>query len=245
MRLGRLTHTGQLEPLEIPLRYVVMPAFEKDPNNKTQSGKRSFSKSTDFYKAKRAAFEKANADKEVVDSATYSLMAGIIGGLSRKPSASEALGGDGPVELSMMWIDKETQLPCKGRIDKYRPHAGGFTDLKTTRDALDFSKAIINYGYDRQAAFYQDGIEAITGQRMAPTLVAVETTEPFESRTARVSAEFLAGGRRKYREAMRRIAEGMATGTFAGYEDPSEWVPPAWYDSEPVTLMIGGQKVTI
>ena len=58
------------------------------------------------------------------------------------------------------------RLDRRGRIDWLLPNA--IVDLKTTINAAPskFSRALIDYGYALQAAWYQEGYEALTGERL-------------------------------------------------------------------------------
>lgn len=64
----------------------------------------------------------------------------------------------GFAEVSIFWIDEETQVPCRARIDYLTPYFAG--DLKSTTDVSDYSLgySIVDYGYYRQAAFYLHGL---------------------------------------------------------------------------------------
>lgn len=66
---------------------------------------------------------------------------------------------NGYPEVSIFWIDEETGVPCRARMDYLNPLFA--TDYKTTANIYDLGYSIIDYGYTRQSAFYLRGIEAI------------------------------------------------------------------------------------
>lgn len=79
--------------------------------------------------------------------------------------ANELLSGNGKDQLSIVWIDEETGIKCKARIDRLTAF-GGFSchvDLKTARsaDPASFMKDAAKLGYFEQAAHYRAGCEAI------------------------------------------------------------------------------------
>lgn len=69
---------------------------------------------------------------------------------------------------------------CKGKLDLYYDHfSNTIFDLKTTDNALDFQRSVINYQYYRQAYYYTEGIAQITGMTPDFVFVALEKTKPF------------------------------------------------------------------
>lgn len=244
LRLGRFIHCGVLEPLAIPMRYVVMPSFELDPDNVTKAGKPSTSTATDYYDSKVKAFKAANEGKEIVDKSDYDILIGISKGLMRSPKAKQYLSERGDAEVSMVWIDKETGLRCKARADLLN---SGINDLKSCQDCMGFAKSIATYGYHRQAAHYIGGYRELTGETKPFRLIAVEKTSPFGVRAAELNEDAIDVGESEVREAMRSIAEAYELNQWPCYEDPTSWCLPSYYvgNDEPIELTIGGQKVTI
>lgn len=248
LRFGSLVHAGQLEPLDIARRYAVMPNYHKDEENRTKGGERSFSKTTTYYKQRVADFQKANGDKQIIGEAEYDEMFGLLKSLASNGDAMKALDGGGEVEVSMVWEDEVTGLLCKGRIDKLKQHEGLFSDLKTTRDALKFTKYIIDLGYHRQVAFYQHGLHALTGLSLTPWIVAIEKDAPYGCRSAPVDPELVRDGWTETRRLLDSVAEAIETGDFPSYPNPTKWVAPANYSpygNEPVALTIGGKTVEV
>lgn len=246
LRLGSLTHAGQLEPLAIAERYAVMPAYERDEENKTKGGDRSFSKSTVYFRTKEDEFIKANQGKRIVEASEYAEMKGIVKALTMNPMAVEAVGGDGDVEVSIVWDDPETGLRCKGRFDRVKSNL--FGDLKTTRDASKFEKFIIDLSYHRQMAFYQDGWRVLHGETLEAHIAAIETSKPYASRAGRVCDQLLSEGLKEQKALLHKVAEAKSTNEWPGYENPSQWDGPEFYTRkrelrEPVEATIGGKKV--
>ena len=253
LRFGSLVHAGKLEPMELAKRYAVMPKFELDEGNRTKPSKKfpngepSQSKSSTYYKTKKSEFEKANAGRIIVGESEYDEMLGVVKSLSENTKAMQAIGGRGDVEVSLVWVHAETGLTCKARVDKLKLEQGTFGDLKTTRDALWFAKHIVDHGYHRQAAFYQHGLHVLTGEKLEPWLVAVDSAAPYGCRAAPVCNELLRDGWSEVLKDMRRVAQAMQTDCFPGYENPDEWMPPSGYRSvtEPIKLTISGKTVEV
>ena len=148
--------------------------------------------------------------------------------VSRHPLAGQIIT-EGQAESSMYWIDSDTGITCRGRIDFLRANA--IVDVKTTIDATPeaFRKSIANFGYDVQAAHYQDGIEALTGDRLPFVFVVVEKTPPYLVGVYQLDDDWLAHGADQIRQARRIYADCEAADDWPGL--PLEIVtltPPRW-----------------
>jgi len=244
LSLGRLIHCGVLEPLAVAMRYAVMPPYENDAGNCTGQGKQSTSKATKYYEAKATAFRTANADKEIVEQSDYDVLIGINRSLMRSERAREYLSERGQAEVSLVWVDPETELLCKARVDFLN---SAINDLKSCVDAVEFSKSIASYGYHRQGAFYQYGYAVLTGEIKPFRLIAVEKTSPFGVRAAPLSDEALQVGESEVRELLRAIADAYDSNEWPCYSDPETWCLPSYYESnsDPIELTIGGETVTL
>jgi len=137
------------------------------------------------------------------------------------PLMAEILGGQRYVEICAVWIDPETELLCKSRIDCLTTF-DGFTviaDLKTCADAspYGFAKSVANYGYHRQNAFYIDGLNALAPRDRMFYFLAVEKSPPYCSAVYRLDYESVEKGRREYRDAITRWKEATETGVWPGY----------------------------
>jgi hypothetical protein len=245
MRLGSFVHCGVLEPEAVALRYIVMPDFTRHAENVTKGGKPSTS-STDWSDAKCAEFKRVNSDKEVIDKDTYRTLLGINRAIAKNKRAAEWLSEPGDSEVSIVWVDDETGLLCKARIDWLPQSRNAITDLKTGRDIQAFPKSIANFGYHRQAAHYTDGLAALHGELVPFRIIAVEPTPPYGVRSAPMNEDTIDIGRSEVRQALRAIAGAYESGEWPGYDDPSSWCLPAYYgDGEEIELTIGGETVTI
>jgi PDDEXK-like domain of unknown function (DUF3799) len=77
--------------------------------------------------------------------------------IERHPQLCKAFTG-GAAEVSIFWTDRVTGTPCKARLDYWKPKA--IVDLKSFENTLGLpirkaiARAIANYRYHLQAAFY-------------------------------------------------------------------------------------------
>lgn len=139
----------------------------------------------------------------------------------------------GRYEVSIVWTDTESGLLCKARMDKVIESLGVIVDLKTTSDARPhaFFGDAARYGYDLQAAFYMDGLHAITGKEHDFAFLAQESDAPYASMmyTATWGGDMHQIGRAKYRPLLAMVAKAKQTGAWPGYgDDPVEVVIPQW-----------------
>jgi hypothetical protein len=105
----------------------------------------------------------ANADKIQMKRSEAEGVIRIVDAVFANEFAVKLLEADGPVEHTILWDDEETGLECRCRPDKIS-HYDGYcviTDIKTCRSVQprQFSRAMWDYGYHRQAAWYWDGVE--------------------------------------------------------------------------------------
>lgn len=185
-----------------------------------------------------AAWEKACADaaeagKEPLfaeDVATFEAMRTALLAESRRRAIATTKG---EYEITLVWDDKRTGLRCKGRIDKLIRGITTAVDLKKTRDAREraFGRAAADYGYALQAAFYMDGLEAVTGKPHKMVYLCQEDEPPYASAMYRVmpNTQAYLVGRWQYRNTLAALAQCKKTNIWPGYgDDVNELVLPAW-----------------
>lgn len=97
-------------------------------------------------------------------------------------------------ESICLFTNPATGLPCKAKLDLvYKNRL--VVDLKTTsqRNYTAFVKSCDTYDYDRQAAYYLDGVG---GKRFV--FVGIQKIHPYDLFIYEPSCEFIAEGRNKY-----------------------------------------------
>lgn len=225
IRLGQLVHSGKLEPGSVAKRYAVMPAYELMPQNVTGKGEQSTSTATTFVKnCRREFYEEAEAaGLTVITQEEYDTYLKILTAIDENKAVVHMVA-TGECELSIVWQDKSTGITCKARIDC--KCQSKLMDLKTSRDDGDrplpesFEWSLWTYGYYSQAAWYQEGWRALTGELLPFWFAVVGTSEPMQCIAAPVGVATLNLGRQKNRERLQGYAEHHATGVWPGYESP-------------------------
>lgn len=214
---GQALHTFNLEVMSFDEKYIVAPNFDR----RTKKGK-----------AASAKFDEDNKGKKRLEQDAYDTILAMAASIETHHFAKRFMWGGKP-ELSIVWRDKATGVLCKARLDYYHQD-GVIADLKSTRDAsvAAFSKAIYNYGYHRQAAFYSAGWEALEDEEPEFIFIAVEKTRPYGVATYIACEDVIIAGRFSYKQALKTYAECYKSGLWPSYpQEISEIHLPAWaYD---------------
>jgi hypothetical protein len=172
MILGTLIHA---EALEGRVEYAVGPQVDR----RTKIGKETWE-----------AFCQDNIGKEVVNEEDAARIKGAVS------SAKELLKqldyqpdkdlGKLWVEAAMFWEDNSFPgVQFKGRPDLIIPHPSGdpdelttVVDLKTTTDFFRFTSKFWQFGYNKQAAWYQWGLRQIGYSKTRFIFAVVDTEAP-------------------------------------------------------------------
>ena len=206
MEFGSAFHSFILEPEAFSKGYVLAPKFDR----RTKEGKETAAK-----------WDVENAGKIPLTAEQMDTLAAMRVSVFNHAGAARMLN-DGEAETSLFWTDDYTGLPCRIRPDwmcKY-----GMADIKSCCGASKdvFSKAIANLGYDVQAAFYTDGMKAVTGRSVSFHFIAVEKNAPFSTACYIASQEMIEVGRAKYRGALELLKWCQENKQFPGYQPNGE-----------------------
>lgn len=121
------------------------------------------------------------------------------------------------IERSMFWRDPEFGFWCKTRPDALPKSRRYLVDLKTSAsaDPEDFQRAVVNFGYHQQAAWYTDGVAEVLGEKPERfAFVVVGKTAPYLVTTCWLDDEAIGWG---------RILNRYARGLFAWCLERGEW----------------------
>jgi homoserine acetyltransferase len=104
-------------------------------------------------------------------------------------------------------------------------------DLKDTQDARSdaFTRSVMNFGYDVQAALYVDVAAAIDGMKRDFYWVAVEKDTPYAVAVYKASDEMLQRGREQYTRAIELYKECAALDLWPAYSQQVQTIElPGW-----------------
>lgn len=180
-------------------------------------------------KAARESRDAAYADgKTPLLPAEHQLVTAIAEAVLSHPVAGVLFQpGTGQPEQSMFWVDDELGVWRRARLDWLRYRGAGrliVPDLKTTMSAEPghLSRAMHQFGYYQQAAWYLDGVRALGldgGEPPAFVFVFVEKTPPYLVTVCEPDPEALHWGGVLNRRAVDLYRRCRATDTWPGYAD--------------------------
>jgi hypothetical protein len=211
---GRAFHTAALEPDLFENRYIVPPDIDK----RTKDGK-----------ARWAKFQEAAEGKEILAAESFELIQAMSASVRNSPAAKCITGGK--AEVCIVWIDEPTGFLCKARLDYVHEVYGFLVDLKTAKDASPdgFAKAMFNYRYHQQLAFYMAGYKAVTGDDSSFIFVAVEKDAPYATAIYEVNERSVQAGCNACRKALDTFSECVKKDEWPTYQNEVQLIDmPAW-----------------
>lgn len=203
--IGRAIHCAILEPDKFAARYVVA-----DADKRTDARYRGLA---------------ADLGGEfVLTRPEHKKLTGMQAAAYRNSKFANYMKLSGRNELSVLTTDPFTGVEVKCRFDR-KGDGMWALDLKKCQDARqnEFMRAISNYGYYMQVAFYVEAWYWETGERMNASrdfpLVAIEENAPHGCVLHYLDDVALEVGRLQFRRALDLYARCLDKGEWPGYED--------------------------
>lgn len=221
MDFGQVYHAKILEPEDFDNRFAVMPNFARDPQNVTDTGKKSTSAATKYVKQRQAQWRDENPGVVEVSEFDHWRVTQIENAIKRHPFASE-LVETSDTELSL--VGEIGGVPFKGRVDLLKP--GVMADLKGCTDAEPraFGRDAVRFNYWLKVAAYVDLAEQ-NGNRIEDVyLIAVETSGEFDCVVYRVPEPCLDAGRKQLHKTLQRYRFAMEKNRWPGIDDGQPWL---------------------
>lgn len=225
MILGEAVHCMVLQPELYYDNFVVIP---EGVSRATKAGK-EFYASLDDSKIKI----KQNVHEQAADITSNILAIKSIKEIINHPQSKK--------ELTILWTDVHHNLPCKARVDICIPEKGIFLDIKTTSKGIDansFAKTIVDYGYDRQIAWYTKALNAAFKRNdFNCSLIAADTSSPYDveiyipdESVISIGTELYKSGLQEYKNIATLINTGIITDIKSTLKDKNFKMisMPAW-----------------
>lgn len=163
-------------------------------------------------------------DRWPISAANFKTLSAMREEFQRDEIAMKSI--DGHRELSFFWTDRETGIQCKCKLDIVLLH-GIIVDLKTSEDAAqdEFSKTMMNYRYEVQAAWGLDGVRLSLEQsgqdlgiQMPDTFMfsVQEKLEPYDIGFHKIGPNSLVKGEELYRRDLETYARCVTDGIWPG-----------------------------
>lgn len=214
MRYGTIAHMALLESEKFKANYIVEPIFE----GLTAKGEKTTSKNS--LDVKRQYEEWRNGlskDAVILTEDQLESLTGIINSMLESQELLSLIEHGEP-ELVGKWVDPETGILCKAKLDLPVRSCGWLMDVKTTSKSAnweEFMWSVENLDYDFQIAMYHEAYKQIEGK--PPVMcgwIVPETFGPWDFDIHLVHDLFIEKGMEKYRKCMNKLKECLDTGVF-------------------------------
>jgi len=230
--MGSAVDTLVFEPELWDSLYKIAP----EVNRRTKAGREEWAKLVAFCKQKNITLISNSQHSEALQTAKAIRENPVMADILRSGSSQD----------TYIWRDPVTGLLCKCRTDWYDEKTKTITDLKTAIDASPegFSKAIANFGYHIQAAFYSDGVRACGKPVEKFQFAVMEKTskdaivDPKLMAFYELSIEDIQAGQDTYTSGLAAINFCMIHDEWEGYSDNVLQISrPAWARKSDVEMV--------
>ena len=227
--IGTALHTAVLEPHEFNRIYVVPPA---DINLRTKDGKAwKLGIETEGKRIIKAR------DMAKVADMTLSIMEHPVAQLAVRQSNHE-VAVFAPIDFDGVILQR------KGRVDMMCNSGITLADIKTTVYGKghpdSWGKAIADYGYHLQGAYYLDMCNAVIGSEQFTEFVhiVVEKDPPYAVSCYRLTEAALDFGRALYMKYLTKVAECTRKNAWPAYPEHLMAVElPSWVTKKPFDVL--------
>jgi hypothetical protein len=238
-KLGRVIHAFMLERDRFDELCPRMPAFESDPENVTKGtekrpGKRSYSKTTDYYQTKKKEWEAQHAGCDSIDDETYAQVIAIEQAIRKHDDALAILTAKGEHEVVHRWHDRVDRR-CK--MDIVRPRNAVIADIKTLigpPTPLNFARACAKFRHWLQPPYYIDAADDLYGpQDWRFLFICVNKNEPQEVAIHELTSDDADWAEKRVEDLVTEYMARMETGNWqADWQREINVVPlPSWVKS--------------
>lgn len=205
-RFGRALHASVLEPDTFAARFPVLPDFGPMQSKANREAR-------DAWLAKHGA-------TGYLLPTELDLVLAMQASALNHPLARKLLFG-GISEVTLVWTDPETGLPCKARGDKWQNTHNVCADVKGVLNASyeSFARAVVAHRYHVQHAHYCDGFRVIGAPVSAFPFICIEKEPPHAIGIYTLDPPSEERGYALRNRAMERLAGAMQTHQFPGYND--------------------------
>ena len=210
---GRVLHSYILDGLKgFTASFIMVDPMPTKPT------KRSAEKTITAY----AEWQKTLNGMTAISIEDYNTLGEMYGAIATHPIASKLLM-EGRSEMSVFWTDEKTGLPCKCRPDRIPDGDHGvILDLKSVRsaDIHAFTRAVMEYGYAREAGMYIEGFNAVSNAKIdAFVFICVEKEAPFRTEVYTLEDLFIEYGKQEFRRLIEIEAECRKRGYWPNYKN--------------------------
>ncbi len=227
MTNGTAFHTAVLEPDDFDKLYVIAGQCDarKANGDRCQNPGTRIYRNDSFCGVKghhpKPDFEEKDGGPEIVEEDARNAMVIARDNLHKHKHIMKYFKGAGASEVTGIWIDPDTGVRCKLRIDRELERATHHVDLKFTASAAvqKFKRQVWSMGWMHRSAFYRRGMAALDRPATASIIIASES-EPAHDCNLFILDEAqidLIGGR--ISKHLEEFAACQKSGKWPGYDE--------------------------
>ncbi len=218
LELGRAVHHATLEPDTFEKEWIASPGYDK----RTKKGQAAW-----------AEWHLQHPLQSMLSAKDFQLCLNLREAAYSHPLAAKLLGGKGRNEISVLWIDPATGLPCKARLDRLTTFNSYSTiaDVKTLKDASpkEFARDVHKYGWHQQSAHYLNGLEVLLPRTRRFIFIVLEKEPPYCVAIYEIDDQALDQGRREVAGFMQQYKDATTTDIWPGYDEGLRLISlPRW-----------------
>lgn len=233
MKKGSATHALVLEPKEFLKKYVTAKQCQATTNKDKRCSKGGQVFQGGKWLCSTHGDKDAGNDegRVILNDTEYQETKWMRDNIWTHPAARTLLSMPAHRELTCLWIDPETGMLCKSRLDTVLQEKRWVIDVKTTRDASPegFAKEIANLKMYWQAAFYPAGLHHNGVPTSKWIWIACENTPPYQCAVYEADPVDIDAGWTELRPTMEAFAQSKETGIYPGYSPKVEPISmPYW-----------------
>lgn len=221
MLRGSLAHCALLEPDAMGARYIVVPEdAPRRPTAAQWAAKKPNDSSREAMDWWRGFQERAEG-REVITAEEFAICRAQLAAIAAQPELA-ALLAHGSGEVSIFWLDPDTRLYCKARLDWLQTDGkqARILELKSTADESPsaFGRTAARMRYELQRAHYIDAVKY--GGRLqfdGFTFAAVTSAAPVLAVPYDVTEEIASQADDERAELMQRLAWCLKENAWPAY----------------------------
>lgn len=223
MLRGSLAHCALLEPDAVGARYIVVPEDAPKRPTAAQWAAKKSNESSQAAKDWWREFEQRAGSRDIIAANEFGICQAQLAAIASVPELAELLA-HGKGEVSIFWIDPDTGLYCKARLDWLNvvDKKARILELKSTVDEspAGFGRTSARMKYELQRVHY---IEAVRlGAKLSVqdfTFAAVTSVAPVLAVPYDLTDEMIEQASDERAEHLQRLAWCMAEDRWPAYGD--------------------------
>ena len=205
---GSATHAAILEPDRFNAEYVIGPEVRRNTNEWKD-------------------FAAKHAGKNLLKPSENADVIGMRDAVWSNEFSAKMLRVMDWVETTLVWIDDDTGLLCKARLDLFSTKLGSYADVKTANDVSPrkFGAACYDLAYHIQFAWYGRGLAKHGIKVNSFGILGLEPGEPYDVVVYEPTAKWINDGINEADEALHTFAACLKSNNWPGYAGNQSVIP--------------------